>query len=391
MIRLTAVEARAVALNAAGIDAQVRDFDQTLEKLGLIQIDSVNVFQRAHLMPAFSRMGAYSLAEFEAWAFGPSNVRRVEEYWAHCAALIPRGDYSLFEFRRDYYRGRDQLTRTLREHSTLAKWILKEIDANGPMAVGQFEHDQNKRKGDWWGWSDVKRVLESLWFVGELVSDGRTNFSRRYALAHKADIAIKTELTEAEQKLRLLEQSALRLGVGTQADIADYYRFSPGEARPLINQLVLEGKLVEVAIEDWDTQAYAHRDGALNPTLNLGARRLRMLSPFDPVVWRRERVKRLFDFEYLIEIYVPEPKRKYGYYTLPLLFDDELVGRVDLKHDRKQKTLEVLSLWHEPGCGKTKLSEMRPHLIRELKLAADWIGAEKVNPPNQGNWTLGRI
>lgn len=391
MLKLSAAESRALALNAAGIDSQVRDFNQTLEKLGLFQIDSVNVFQRAHLMPAFSRMGSFDQEEFESWAFGAGELRAVEEYWAHCAALIPKEDYALFEFRRNYYRTREKVASALNEHKSLAKWIVKEIENNGPMVVRDFEHEQNKRKGDWWGWSDVKGVLERLWFIGELVSDGRIQFSRRYALPNQTSIRSTTELSEQEQKRRLIELSAIRLGVGTLEDIADYYRFYPSEARPFVSELVSNGTIIEVEVEGWTKPAFIHKDTEPVQRLSLGERELRLLSPFDPVVWKRDRAKRLFNFDYLIEIYVPEAKRTYGYYTLPILYQDQLVGRVDLKHERKQKTLSLLSLWHEPWLNRAQLSEIKPRLIKELRLAANWIGAEKINPPQKGNWALGRI
>jgi uncharacterized protein YcaQ len=256
------------------------------------------------------------------------------------------------------------------------------------MLVGDFEHEQNKRKGDWWGWSDVKVLLESMWFTGELVADGRIGFSRRYALPSQVKLE-QSGLSEHEQKLELVRKAASSLGVATLAEIADYYRFYPTEARPLVNELVAAGELVETKVEGWEKPAFTPKD--LASGFSLGERRLRLLSPFDPLVWHRARAKAIFGFDYQIEIYVPAAKRKFGYYTLPLLFDDRLVGRVDLKHDRKTKTLETQALWAEEGIPKKELAEITPHLVAELKLAADWVGAEKVNPPLRGNWPLGRI
>ena len=388
MRNLSGTEAREVALAAAGFSGELKTPSDALSTLGLFQLDTVNVFQRAHLMPAFSRVGPYPAAEFQTWAFGHGENRELEETWAHCAALVPKSDWGLFEFRRAEYRARPKFIERFREHKNLVGWIAKEIEGNGPMLVGDFEHEQNKRKGDWWGWSDVKVLLESMWFTGELVADGRIGFSRRYALPSQVKLE-PSDLSEHEQKLELVRKAAASLGVATLAEIADYYRFYPTEARPLVNELVAAGDLVETKVEGWEKPAFTPKE--IPSGFDLGERRLRLLSPFDPIVWHRARAKAIFGFDYQIEIYVPAAKRKFGYYTLPLLFDDRLVGKVDLKHDRKTKTLETQALWAEEGVSKKELTEITPHLVAELKLAADWVGAEKVNPPLRGNWPLGRI
>jgi uncharacterized protein YcaQ len=201
----------------------------------------------------------------------------------------------------------------------------------------------------------------------------------------------KAHLSENEQKLELIRRSIKALGVGTEADISDYFRFYATEARPFIKQLQEEGEIVQVDVETWDKPGFAYQNDLDQHAIDLGDRPVRLLSPFDPVVWRRERAKRLYDFDYLIEIYVPEPKRQYGYYTLPIMYQDKLVGRVDLKNDRKSKTLHVLSLWAEPWLSKTKLKTITPDLIKELRHAMTWVGAEKLNPPSKGNWDLGRV
>jgi uncharacterized protein YcaQ len=361
--------------------------DQVLEVTQVFQLDTVNVFERAHLLPAFSRMGNYSRDAFESWAFGEPQVT---EYWAHCAALIPLTDWPLFEFRRQEYLRRDSILKMFKEQKQLVTWVLDQIRANGPMLVSEFEHDQNKRKGDWWGWSEIKIILERLYFCGELVSAGRTRFSRRYALPEQVSLP-QSNLSQDEQKLELIRKSVKALGVGTEDDIADYFRFYVTEARPYISQLLEAGELLKVEVEGWAKPGITLANQLSTPEIDLGDRPVRLLSPFDPVVWRRERAKRLYDFDYLIEIYVPEAKRQYGYYTLPILYKDQLVGRVDLKNDRKAKSLNVLSLWAEPHLGKQQLNEVTPYLVQELHLAKDWVGAEKLNPPSKGNWALGRV
>lgn len=390
-MNLSAHEAKLLALHAAGFGRALTSFDEVIRTTSLIQLDSVNVFQRAHLMPAFSRIGAYSEEDFESWGFGSAGSRGVEEYWAHCAALIPPEDWQLFQFRRDENRGRPKFVESLNEHKQLASWLKAEIATYGPRLVSDFEHEQNKRKGDWWGWSNVKTVLELLWFQGDLVSDGRTKFSRRYALPEQAGHLPTSNLTRDEQRRELVLRSIRNLGVGTIDDIADYFRFYPSEIKHLLAELVADGSVLETKVEGWNKPGYVLIGVELPDSLSLGERQVRLLSPFDPLVWRRERTSRIFGFDYLIEIYVPEPKRKYGYYTLPIMAGDRLVGRVDLKHERKQGVLEVKSLWKEEGIGKADLSEITAGLKTELRLAANWVGAQKVNPPQKGNWALGRI
>ena len=390
-MNLSSIEAKLLALAAAGFGRTLSSFDEVLRATSVIQLDSVNVFQRAHLMPAFSRLGAYDETEFESWAFGPAGTRKVQEYWAHCATLIAPEDWHLFQFRRDENRGRPKFIERLQQHKKLANWLKAELASSGPQLVSDFEHEQNKRKGDWWGWSDVKTVLELLWFQGDLVSDGRTNFSRRYALPEQVGDLPSSNLTRDEQRRELVLRSVRNLGVGTIDDIADYFRFYPSEIKHLLAELVADGSVLETKVEGWRRPGYVVAGVEVPGEVSLGERNVRLLSPFDPLVWRRERTSRIFGFDYLIEIYVPEAKRQFGYYTLPILAGNDLVGRVDLKHERKQGVLDVKSLWKEAGIEKAELAGITAGLKTELKLAAGWIGAQKVNPPQKGNWALGRI
>ena len=380
-------QARKLALSAQGFQDQFSSLEQVLAKTQVFQLDSVNVFERAHLLPAFSRMGAYPLAEFEAWAFGQPQIA---EEWAHCAALVTKSDWALFDFRRQESLSRPSVQTMLKEQAKTIRWIKSELASNGPMTVSQFEHDQNKRRGNWWGWSEVKLLLERLYDCGELVSAGRTKFSRLYALPEQVELP-KPTLSSQAQQLALISKSVSAIGVGTAEDIADYFRFRTTDTKPLIKQLVEAGEVVEVAVSGWEKPGYAPASLDLEQAFEIGERQVRLLSPFDPVTWRRDRALRLYDFDYRIEIYTPEAKRKYGYYTLPILYKDRLVGRVDLKNDRKAKALNVLSLWSEPWLSKADLKAITPELIKELKLAAKWVGAETLNPPSKGNWALGRV
>jgi uncharacterized protein len=380
-------QARNLALIAQGFQKNFSSLSEVLETTQVFQLDSVNVFERAHLLPAFSRMGSYPLTEFEQWAFGQPQIA---EEWAHCAALVTKGDWALFDFRRQESLARQSVQTMLKEQAKTISWIRSELASNGPMTVSQFEHDQNKRRGNWWGWSEVKLLLERLYDCGELVSAGRTKFSRLYALPEQVQLP-KPTLTKEAQKLALITKSLTAIGVGTAEDIADYFRFRTTEIRPILKQLVESGAALEVQVTGWEKPAYASATLDLEQNFEIGERQVRLLSPFDPVTWRRDRALRLYDFDYRIEIYTPEAKRKYGYYTLPILYKDRLVGRVDLKNDRKAKALNVLSLWHEPWVSKAELKAITPELVKELRLAANWVGAETLNPPSKGNWALGRV
>jgi uncharacterized protein YcaQ len=380
-------QARNLALGAQGFQTKLSSLDEVLQTTHVFQLDSVNVFERAHLLPAFSRMGAYPLAEFEKWAFGQPQIA---EEWAHCAALVTKTDWALFDFRRQESLSRPSVQTMLKEQAKTIGWIRSELQSNGPMTVSQFEHDQNKRRGNWWGWSEVKLLLERLYDCGELVSAGRTKFSRLYALPEQVVLPRPT-LSKDAQKLALIVKSVAAIGVGTAEDIADYFRFRTTDVKPLLKQLVEAGVAVEVSVFGWEKPAYALAELDLEQSFDIGERQVRLLSPFDPITWRRDRALKLYDFDYRIEIYTPEAKRKYGYYTLPILYRDRLVGRVDLKNDRKAKALNVLSLWHEPWLNKNDIKAITPELVKELKLAANWVGAETLNPPSKGNWALGRV
>jgi uncharacterized protein len=380
-------QARGLALSAQGFQKKFSSLEEVLGTTHVFQLDSVNVFERAHLLPAFSRMGAYPLAEFEKWAFGEPQIA---EEWAHCAGLVSKTDWALFEFRRQESLARQSVQIMLKEQAKTISWIRSELASNGPMTVSQFEHDQNKRRGNWWGWSEVKLLLERLYDAGLLVSAGRTKFSRLYALPDQVQLPKPTLSIEA-QKLALISKSVAAIGVGTAEDIADYFRFRTTDVKPMLKQLVEIGQVVEVQVQGWEKPGFAPASLDLDQSFEIGERQVRLLSPFDPVTWRRDRALRLYNFDYRIEIYTPEAKRKYGYYTLPILYKDGLVGRVDLKNDRKAKSLNVLSLWHEPWVSKAELKAITPELVKELKLAADWVGAETLNPPSKGNWALGRV
>ncbi|MFE5673049.1 winged helix-turn-helix domain-containing protein [Agromyces sp. NPDC056523] len=381
--------ARRIALAAQGFGRPtvaapgLRQVAGVVDRLGVLQIDSVNVFERSHYLPAFSRLGAYDRGLLDRLTTGRRG--RMVESWAHQAAFIPRELWPLFEFRREEYRRKgSEWGGWLVENRPLADWLRAELAANGPMRASEIEHDANERRGPWWGWSDVKRTLEWMFRVGEVVCVERVRFERVYALPEQA---IAPELldsgpAEADAVRELVARAASALGIATEADLADYWRLLRSQARPAIAELVDEGVLEPVTVPGWTTggrptPAWLHRDARRPRRIDATA----VLSPFDPVVWFRPRTERLFDFHYRIEIYTPEPDRKFGYYSLPVLVDDDVVGRVDLKSDRKARVLRVQSAWIEHGAP----DETAARLLPVLAEAAAWQGLDDIEVVGRGD------
>ncbi len=388
---LSATQARRIALAAQGFgrahpDAVgTRQLNLAIERLGLLQLDSVNVFERSHYLPAFARLGAYDKALLDRLTF--TRRGRYVEFWAHEAALIPREWWPLFRWRMEGYRraATDDLTSWAHAHRGILDWLRSELAEKGPLAASAVEHDANRRSGPWWGWSDVKTGLEVLFRWGEVVSAGRTRFERVYGLAEHLMPAelLEQEIPAREAHKRLLEQAARAHGVGTTSDLADYFRLKKVDVAGLLRELEEEGLVREVAVKGWREQgrkeaAWVHAEARIPRRIETTA----ILSPFDPVVWRRERALRLFDFHYRIEIYTPAPQRVFGYYSLPILLDDRIVGRIDLKSDRQAGVLRVQSAWHEPHAEPGRVAERLAPLLRET---ASWQGLEGISVADWGD------
>src|SRR5918993_2346320 len=385
--------ARRIALAAQGFGRTVPETASTravggvVDRLGLLQIDSVNVFERSHYLPAFSRVGVYDRAALDRITSGRRG--RMVEYWAHQAAFIPRELWPLFEFRREEFRraGSDW-GGWVAENRPLADWLRAELAANGPMRASEIEHDANERRGPWWGWSDVKRTLEMMFRTGEVVCVERRRFERVYALPEQAlaPELLGTPPDEADAVRRLVELAASAQGIATEADLADYWRMKRAPVRAAVAELEEAGVLQPVEVPGWTTgsrptPAWLHRDAKRPRRIDAAA----VLSPFDPVVWFRPRTERLFDFHYRIEIYTPEPDRKFGYYSLPVLIDDRVVGRVDLKSDRQAGVLRVQSAWTEHDAPAETAARLAPVLRRAALLegVGDITGAGRgaLSPP----------
>jgi uncharacterized protein YcaQ len=378
--------ARRIALAAQGFarprpDAVgTRQLKLALERIGLLQLDSVNVLERSHYLPMFARLGAYDKALLDRLTFAKKAPYR--EYWAHEAALIPLEDWPLFGFRRQDYRDYYSVANDpwLAAHADTLAWLRAELAEKGPLPASKIERDAAApRRGSWWDWDEVKRGLERMFRFGDVVSAGRTGFERTYALPEQVmpTEVYRREVPREEAVRTLMERAARAHGIGTLSDFADYYRLKTGDAKPALASLVDEGVVHEVSVPGWKKAAYLHRDARIPRRIETTA----LLSPFDPVVWERDRALRMFGFHYRIEIYTPAPTRVYGYYTLPVLVDDALVGRIDLKNDRKRGVLRVQSAWREEGVADAVAERVVPAL-REL---AAWQGLGELEVVDRGD------
>jgi hypothetical protein len=336
-------------------------------------------------MPLFSRLGVYDKAELDK-LHGGKNPTLVE-YWAHEASFIRTEHYPLFGFRQEYnQRGnRARYEQWLIENNEFLDWIKNELRTRGPLSSADFEHERAIRKGSWWGWSDVKRALEYMFRYGDVVSGGRASFARLYALPEQVlpKKVLSKQIDSVQARKQLLLKAATAHGVGTVKDLADYFQMTTPSAKILINELVEDKKLFEVHVDGWKEPAYAVKGTQLKvPELT---DRTTLLSPFDPLVWFRPRTERLWDFHYRIEIYTPEPKRMFGYYTLPLLWNGRIVGRIDLKNDRQSKTLLVQSAWHEESLLVKEVPALAQDLATHLREVALWQGCESIEIKPKGN------
>ena len=350
-----------------------------IDRLQVLQLDSVNVFARSHYLPLFARLGASDPATLDAAIFARRG--RYTEYWAHEAAIIRRDDWPLWGWKRDALRERfTQKSAWVRENTAMLDWLLAELAQKGPMTVSDVEHDAAAaRRGPWWGWSDVKEGLEYLFAFGDVVSAGRRGFSRVYALPSQVGLAeLHADVVpRAEAQRELVLRSVRALGVGTVGDIADYHRLKIAPTRDALRALLAAGEIEQVEVEGWTTAAGRALPAFIVPGARIPRRieTTALLSPFDPVVWSRDRALRLFGFHYRIEIYTPAPKRQYGYYSLPVLVDDRLLGRIDLKSDRQAGVLRVQSAWVEPGGSP---SELAARVAPVLRRASAWQGLGEV-------------
>ncbi len=384
MRRITNDQARRYALAAQGftrsrpagrIDA--RHFRRTVNDIWMVQLDSVNVFSRTHYMPFFSRLGDYDRSALDDWLWGSGELF---EYWGHEASLIPVEDHRLWRWLMDRPLRWNRYHQLEENEPGYIDSVREQVRGFGPLTASDLK-DPGQRDGtQMWGWSKGKVALEALFANGEITTAHRPNFQRIYDLTERVidPVHLGHEMGKEEAQKGLILKAARAMGVATAEDLGDYPRITMPEARPLIAELAAAGSLVEVDVEGWAKPGYLDPEAKL-PRQSSGTA---LLSPFDNLVWCRPRTERLWDFHYRIEIYVPEPKRIYGYYVLPFLLDGDLVARVDLKTDRKANRLLVKGSFGEPGIDQVRVGQ---ELMRELQIVAGWLDLAEVEVRDNGD------
>lgn len=350
---------------------------KTSTQLGAIQIDSVNVVVRSHYMPLLSRLGPYPMESLDDLTY---RQRSLFEYWGHEASLIPISLYHLFRHRMDDAKPNGRVAHLLNSAPFYVESVLREIQERGPLIVSELS-DPGQRTGPWWGYNNGKIALEWLFATGRLAIADRRNFARVYDLAERIIPSkyLNAPIITSKDAIReLLQISAKALGIGTAKDIADYYRIRAQVAREPLRELEEDGQLTRVSVAGWKEPAYIHSGAPVNANVKAAA----ILSPFDSLIWSRDRTERLFGFRYRIEIYVPQAARKFGYYVMPFLMGNQLVARVDLKAERQEATLMVKSSHVEEGQDSARVAS---ELAKQLNAMSQWLGLEQVTVDRSGN------
>lgn len=392
-LKLSAAAAARIAIAAQGLDRPRpakptrRHVEAVLQRLGVLQIDAVNVVARAHYMPLFSRLGAYDPALLDAIWLGKK--RSTFEYWGHEASILPYDAHALFRWRMEGavkgedvrgYAATEAWRRYAKENRAYLDAVRSELRDRGPLSASELS-EPGERRGPWWGWSDGKRAMEYLFRTGEVTTAARRGFTRIYDFSERV-LPAHVHAAPTPQRadaIRALAQRALSsLGVATMGDIKDYYRLRPHDAKQALAELVEAGAALPALVEGWKQPAFLD-PGARTPR-RLEARAL--LNPFDPLIWRRERVQRLFGFDYTIEIYVPQDKRIWGYYVLPFLVGQALAARVDLKADRAGDALLVRAAHIEPHADPASAAEALAGELHELRR---WLGLSALRVARRGD------
>ncbi len=398
---LSAAQARRLALAAQGFGrprptgrVDARHLRRVIDDVGLLQLDSVNIFCRSHYMPVFSRLGPYPQQALDRLAWheeGKGKTRRARrrdlfEYWGHEASLLPVDLQPMLRWRmaRADKLAWKSVARVAAEQPRLLEFVLGEVRERGPIRASDLAPKGRRRKpGEMWSWSEEKTALEYLFFSGRVCAARRINFERLYDLPERV---LPRQVLEAptppqdEAQRQLILLAAKRLGVATEADLGDYFRLPRAESKARVAELSEDGGLVPVRVEGWREPAFisTERPAGLRRAANARA----LLTPFDSLVWARQRAERLFGFRYRIEIYVPAPKRVHGYYVLPFLLGDRLVARVDLKSDRQAGVLRVRSAFAEPHADPARVAA---ELAEELRLLSSWLDLGGVSVARKGD------
>lgn len=398
---LSAAQARRLAVAAQGFGrprlggrVDVRHLRRTIDDVGLLQLDSVNAFCRSHYMPVFSRLGPYPRQTLDRLAWhedGKGHARRAQrrdliEYWGHEASLLPVELQPLLRWRmaRADALAWKSVARVAAEQPRLVEFVLEMVRERGPLRASDLAAKGRRREpGEMWSWSEEKTALEYLFFSGQVCAARRVNFERLYDLPERVlprQVLETPTPSQEEAQRQLLLIAAKRLGVATEADLGDYFRLPRAESKARVAELAEDGGLAPVRVEGWRQPAYLATERPAGLRRAAAARAL--LTPFDSLVWARERTERIFGFRYRIEIYVPAPKRVYGYYVLPFLLGDRLVARVDLKSDRQAGVLRVRGAFAEPDADPAHVAE---ELAPELQLLSDWLELGGVSVARKGD------
>ncbi|SDU98968.1 winged helix-turn-helix domain-containing protein [Pseudomonas mucidolens] len=383
-LSLSLKQARRLALAAQGFNGRqppalvkATQVNRLIDRLGVVQIDSVNAVVRSHYLPLFSRLGNYSPLILEQAAWSQGRRRSLFEYWGHEASLLPMALYPLMRWRMQRAReGRgiyQQMARFGREQQVTIRRVLAIVEQQGAVGAGSLS-TREERAGPWWDWSDEKHALEWLFAAGLVTVAGRRGFERLYDLPERvipAAILQQAPLGEAEAQRRLLLHAASALGVGTEKDLRDYFRLEPADSRGCLAELVEDGQLRTCRVQGWKQAAYCLPEPKVPRKVPASA----LLSPFDSLIWERSRTERLFDFRYRLEIYTPQDKRVYGYYVLPFLHNERIAARVDLRAERAAGRLAVHAVHEEqPGLDEEGMQA----LALNLRRMADWLGLEQI-------------
>ncbi|HUS27204.1 MAG TPA: crosslink repair DNA glycosylase YcaQ family protein [Kofleriaceae bacterium] len=408
---LSAADARGIALVAQQFHGAARSLHapanrvdhksirSLISHLGVVQIDSVNVLVRSHYLPAFSRLGAYTHSDLDRLSH--EHPRSLFEYWGHEASLLPVALQPFFRWRMAQAEEKawGRIRRMAKKNPTFIASVLDTIRERGPLTASQLEPEMEqagllpkrtgRKKSGWWEWSDTKTAIEFLFWSGQVTSSGRRGFERIYDMPErvigKAILAQPTP-TERDAHRYLLDRAGRGLGIGTEADLRDYYRLPVAGARAALADAVESGTFERVSVEGWAKPAYLHKSAWIPSGDEIDPDRGALLSPFDSLIWFRDRTERLFGMRYRIEIYTPAPKRVHGYYVLPLLLGDELVARVDLKADRAAGILRVQAA-HAERTRKRGVTKARvtTALAGELSRMASWLGLAGIEVMPRGD------
>lgn len=394
-LRLSLPRARRIALAAQGFGRRrddrpvgMRDVQRVINTVAQFQIDSINVVTRAHFMPLFSRLGPYDTALLERAAHRAP--RRLFEFWGHAASLIDVQLQPALRWRMAAAESEawGSMVRLNQEHPELVAQVLAEVTARGPITARQIEHDEEVSRDNWgWNWSAVKTALEWLLSSGQITSAGRNSqFERRYAVPARvlpAEIVAQPTPDRAEAVRTLVRRAAAALGVASDLCLRDYFRTSAADTDAAIAELVETGELIPVTVDGWSRPTWLWHAARRPRAVKASA----LISPFDSLIFERGRLQALFGVDYRIEIYVPEAKRRFGYYTYCLLVDESITARVDLKADRAAGVLRVQSAWRDPGIDGTAADQTRTTAVlrHELLIMAEWLGLDQVVATGRGD------